>query len=562
MKEINRIHLAKVPYEIEIEAKDELNKYFDALKKNIKDETILDDVEIRITEILRDQGVAAGGIISSRDIEKIKAQLGSPEVFMDDQTESLDTEGSDNEQEADENTSIRRKLFRDELNAIIGGVASGLSLYFDIDVALIRVVMIALIFATAGFVIPVYFLLWIAIPKAKNATDILQLKGQKISARALKEINQEYNFARINRRSKTILNVLRVGLTVITSLMVIGGLIALVTGNMAIMNQFETASLSVPGYENGIMVLPHILINIAGVSFVIFSAILVVMSATFKAKQSQLVALGMLVFAGISSFTGGAAMFSASENLTRQAIEQSMERRSIEIDSEKLANIKSLQIDHNLTVEYIVSDEMRAEQYRYDYPDHKAYPKFEFSGDRLIIKANRADYDTNRSYFSSKHENIVIYGPKLEMIEEFAASSSREGKNTYEPVQASYILSQDQAKLTVKLNEDSNFEIVGRQKIESLNLELGDLASFSAPNISVEELKITGLRSTGVRVWSAGQIALNGQFRCVDNFDNRNGFELEYNNSPEITLNGEKVKAGQLVCSESDQDEMGRGQQF
>ena len=562
MKEINRIHLAKVPYEIEIEAKDELNKYFDALKKNIKDETILDDVEIRITEILRDQGVAAGGIISSRDIEKIKAQLGSPEVFMDDQTESLDTEGSDNEQEADENTSIRRKLFRDELNAIIGGVASGLSLYFDIDVALIRVVMIALIFATAGFVIPVYFLLWIAIPKAKNATDILQLKGQKISARALKEINQEYNFARINRRSKTILNVLRVGLTVITSLMVIGGLIALVTGNMAIMNQFETASLSVPGYENGIMGLPHILINIAGVSFVIFSAILVVMSATFKAKQSQLVALGMLVFAGISSFTGGAAMFSASENLTRQAIEQSMERRSIEIDSEKLANIKSLQIDHNLTVEYIVSDEMRAEQYRYDYPDHKAYPKFEFSGDRLIIKANRADYGTNRSYFSSKHENIVIYGPKLEMIEEFVASSSREGKNTYEPVQASYILSQDQAKLTVKLNEDSNFEIVGRQKIESLNLELGDLASFSAPNISVEELKITGLRSTGVRVWSAGQIALNGQFRCVDNFDNRNGFELEYNNSPEITLNGEKVKAGQLVCSESDQDEMGRGQQF
>ena len=128
MKEINRIHLAKVPYEIELEAKDELNKYFDALKKNIKDETILDDVEIRITEILRDQGVAAGGIISSRDIEKIKAQLGSPEVFMDDQTESLDTEGSDNEQEADENTSIRRKLFRDALNAIIGGVASGLSL--------------------------------------------------------------------------------------------------------------------------------------------------------------------------------------------------------------------------------------------------------------------------------------------------------------------------------------------------------------------------------------------------------------------------------------------------
>ena len=553
MKEINRIHLAKVPYEIEIEAKDELNKYFDALKKNIKDETILDDVEIRITEILRDQGVAAGGIISSRDIEKIKAQLGSPEVFMDDQTESLDTEGSDNEQEADENTSIRRKLFRDELNAIIGGVASGLSLYFDIDVALIRVVMIALIFATAGFVIPVYFLLWIAIPKAKNATDILQLKGQKISARALKEINQEYNFARINRRSKTILNVLRVGLTVITSLMVIGGLIALVTGNMAIMNQFETASLSVPGYENGIMGLPHILINIAGVSFVIFSAILAVMSATFNAKKSQLIALGMLVFVGISSFTGGIMMFSMNENFTRQAIDQSMKKQSIQIDSNKLSNIKSLQIDHNLTVEYIVSDEMRAEQYRYDYADNKkTYPDFEFNGDKLVVKAGGHNENTNLPYFAARYEKIVIYGPKLDMIEESATSSPRQNQYGYESVQVSYNTDQDQAKLTVKLNEDSNFEIVGRQKIDNLNLELGNLSKFRAPNTSANTLKVTGLRSTEVQVWSANQIALNGPFRCADNFGNRNGFELKYSNSPSITLNDEEIKAEQLICSEEE----------
>ena len=86
MKEINRIHLAKIPYEIEIDAKDELNKYFNALKKNIEDETILDDIEIRITEILRDQGIVASGIISMQDVEQIESQLGSPEVFMDDQT--------------------------------------------------------------------------------------------------------------------------------------------------------------------------------------------------------------------------------------------------------------------------------------------------------------------------------------------------------------------------------------------------------------------------------------------------------------------------------------------
>lgn len=151
MKEINRIHLAKIPYEIEIDAKDELNKYFNALKKNIEDETILDDIEIRITEILRDQGIVASGIISMQDVEQIESQLGSPEVFMDDQTESAEVEDSDVENDLEGDISVRRKLFRDRSNAVLGGVASGLSLYFDIDVVLIRVVMMALVFVTVGF---------------------------------------------------------------------------------------------------------------------------------------------------------------------------------------------------------------------------------------------------------------------------------------------------------------------------------------------------------------------------------------------------------------------------
>ena len=553
MKEINRIHLAKIPYEIEIDAKDELNKYFNALKKNIEDETILDDIEIRITEILRDQGIIASGIISMQDVEQIESQLGSPEVFMDDQTESAEVEDSDVENDLEGDTSVRRKLFRDKSNAVLGGVASGLSLYFDIDVVLIRVVMIALVFVTVGFMIPAYLLLWIVVPKAKSATDILHLKGQKISARALKEINQEYDFARINQQNKIVLNTLRVGLIVITSLMAFGGLMALIVGNMAILNQFETASISVPDYRNGIMGLPHILINIAGISFVAFSAILAVMSATFNAKKSQLIALGMLVFVGISSFTGGIMMFSMNENFTRQAIDQSMKKQSVQIDSNKLANIKSLQIDYNLAVEYVVSDEMRAEQYRYDYADNKkTYPDFEFNGDKLVVKAGGHNENTNLPYFAARYEKIVIYGPKLDMIEESATSSPRQNQYGYESVQVSYNTDQDQAKLTVKLNEDSNFEIVGRQKIDNLNLELGNLSKFRAPNTSANTLKVTGLRSTEVQVWSANQIALNGPFRCADNFGNRNGFELKYSNSPSITLNDEEIKAEQLICSEEE----------
>ena len=83
MKEINRIHLAKVPYEIEIDAKKELTKYFNDLQKYANDESIFDDVEIRVTEILSDLGVNKNDIISLEDVSKIKKQLGDPEVFAD-----------------------------------------------------------------------------------------------------------------------------------------------------------------------------------------------------------------------------------------------------------------------------------------------------------------------------------------------------------------------------------------------------------------------------------------------------------------------------------------------
>ena len=64
MNEITRIHLAKVPYEIEIDAKKVLQKYLDELKKYSADEDIFSDVEIRITEILSENKIINGGIIT------------------------------------------------------------------------------------------------------------------------------------------------------------------------------------------------------------------------------------------------------------------------------------------------------------------------------------------------------------------------------------------------------------------------------------------------------------------------------------------------------------------
>jgi len=186
MKEITRIHLAKIPYEIEIPAKKQLEKYLKDLKIYSSDKDIFEDVEIRITEILTELGVKEGGVITEKEISKIEAQIGSPEVFQDtDFTEKNEEKSS---------AKISKRLYRDEKNGMISGVASGLAQYLNIDVVWVRLVLIVMFFMTFGGIVPIYILSILVIPAAKNANDILRLRGENITANSIREVNEEYNF--------------------------------------------------------------------------------------------------------------------------------------------------------------------------------------------------------------------------------------------------------------------------------------------------------------------------------------------------------------------------------
>ena len=74
------------------------------------------------------------------------------------------------------NTPAVKKFFRDTDDKRIAGVCSGLSLYFGIDVVLIRVLfLIALFFGTTGFW--VYIAVWIAAPEARTPEEKCALRG-------------------------------------------------------------------------------------------------------------------------------------------------------------------------------------------------------------------------------------------------------------------------------------------------------------------------------------------------------------------------------------------------
>ena len=63
-----------------------------------------------------------------------------------------------------------KRLERNPMNKVIGGVCSGLADYFGLDVALVRIAfVIAFLFASFGFWL--YIILWIVLPESQRTTD-------------------------------------------------------------------------------------------------------------------------------------------------------------------------------------------------------------------------------------------------------------------------------------------------------------------------------------------------------------------------------------------------------
>ena len=72
-----------------------------------------------------------------------------------------------------------RKLYRNSLNRVIGGVCSGLADFFGVDVALMRIAfVIAFLFASFGFWL--YIILWIVLPETQQTID----NGQQNQSRS------------------------------------------------------------------------------------------------------------------------------------------------------------------------------------------------------------------------------------------------------------------------------------------------------------------------------------------------------------------------------------------
>jgi phage shock protein PspC (stress-responsive transcriptional regulator)/sulfur carrier protein ThiS len=179
MNEVTKINLGRQVFTIAADAQSDLTIYLDAIKKEVSDKEVVEEVEIRMAELLVEQGLNADKVVLKKDVEFLKKQLGNPKDFKED--------GEETEEQDKATTTVSKRLFRDTSNAMIAGVASGLATYMGLDVLLVRLVFVLILFVTFGWGILIYILLWLLVPEAKTASDRLQMAGQPVTVSGIKK---------------------------------------------------------------------------------------------------------------------------------------------------------------------------------------------------------------------------------------------------------------------------------------------------------------------------------------------------------------------------------------
>jgi len=191
-KTIN-INLGGFFFHIDEIAFQKLKRYLDSILRSLSDDPqgkneIISDIEARISELLSEKITDARQVVNEGDIDEVIKIMGQPEDYADAE------EGYANENYSYQRrtNSSSKKLFRDGDDKFLGGVASGIAHYFNVDTVWIRLAFILLAFS--GFSIVTYIILWIVIPEATTTAEKLQMEGEPVNIDNIeKKIREEFS---------------------------------------------------------------------------------------------------------------------------------------------------------------------------------------------------------------------------------------------------------------------------------------------------------------------------------------------------------------------------------
>lgn len=405
MKEITRIHLAKTPYDIELDAKEVLQKYLSEIKQMMGSEDTMYEIEARMVELLGERGVQNNGIITMSDVEDLRSKMGLPKEFLDSES------NEDSQADLTLSNSPAKRLMRDTDNAIFGGVCAGIAAYWGINPLWVRLLFIISPFITFGTALLVYIIIWISLPEAKTAAEKLQMRGEPVTLDSLKKAanNSESKY----RAKETLAKILRICLALGLFFTTLGLLAVLVVGSitgimaMPFINEFTHAQ----PWAWGLL----ISLIIAGIMAVEMFGVLTFSVARMKFTKTVLITLVITSVIGVLSIAG---MVITGSKLSNEVVQD--RQRLTKVIHAKLPNnvegVKYVELEGNhMTSEIIPSSNLRVEAEYINYKGSEK-PKIEIvrDGDTLeieLLNRNKPCKNSTLFYCVDSPVHIKIYGP-------------------------------------------------------------------------------------------------------------------------------------------------------
>jgi phage shock protein PspC (stress-responsive transcriptional regulator) len=192
MKQVININFQGSIIPIEVSAYEILKNYIASLTAHFNAEEgrdeIINDIESRIAELFQIRLKAGATCIEDADVQAVMNSIGRPEDLAgetEDTTANKSSEQKNTKTNTTYNAAGKRRLFRDENHKLVGGVCSGVANYFDIDIAIVRVVFLILLFSFGIGFIP-YIILWIAVPS--SAEQVIGSRRKKL----YRDVDEKY----------------------------------------------------------------------------------------------------------------------------------------------------------------------------------------------------------------------------------------------------------------------------------------------------------------------------------------------------------------------------------
>ena len=201
MKKSFNININGIIFYIDEDAYEKLNAYLERLKNYFASQEggdeVINDIEARIAELLRDKLNEQKQVVNDKDIEAVIEILGEPAQMQDEEERE--------EQPPRFDFDRPKRLYRDPDNKIIGGVGGGMGAYFNTDPIWFRLLFIISFFVVGPLA---YIIFWIAIPMARTTAEKLEMRGKKVNIDNIEQsVKEEFkdigdNFQRYTSKAK------------------------------------------------------------------------------------------------------------------------------------------------------------------------------------------------------------------------------------------------------------------------------------------------------------------------------------------------------------------------